>query len=56
MVIVKPMGGLGNQLFQYAAARRLAHVNRLPIKIDISNYIARSDDTRVDRASTARSL
>jgi len=48
MVIVKPMGGLGNQLFQYAAARRLAYVNHLPIKIDISNYITRSDARRVD--------
>lgn len=48
MVIVKPMGGLGNQLFQYAAARRLAYVNHLPIKIDLSNYITRSDDTRLD--------
>jgi hypothetical protein len=48
MVIVKPMGGLGNQLFQYAAARRLAHINHLPVKIDISNYIIRSDGTQVD--------
>lgn len=47
MIIVKPMGGLGNQLFQYAAARRLAHTNRLPLKIDESNYVPQPDGTRV---------
>jgi len=28
MIIVKLMGGLGNQMFQYAAARRLAEVHK----------------------------
>ncbi len=36
MVIVKLMGGLGNQMFQYAVARRLAHVNKAPLKLDLS--------------------
>jgi hypothetical protein len=36
MVIVKLMGGLGNQMFQYAAARRLAHFNNTNLKIDLS--------------------
>lgn len=35
MIIVKLWGGLGNQMFQYAAARRLAHVNGTELKLDI---------------------
>src|SRR5919109_4154772 len=38
MIIVKLLGGLGNQMFQYAFAKRLAHVNRLPLKLDLSEY------------------
>ncbi len=38
MVIVKLIGGLGNQLFQYAAARRISYINGLPLKIDISPF------------------
>ena len=36
MVIVKLMGGLGNQMFQYAAARRLAHRLGATVKVDVS--------------------
>ena len=36
MIIVKLMGGIGNQMFQYAAARRLAHVHGATLKIDLS--------------------
>jgi hypothetical protein len=36
-VIARIMGGLGNQLFIYAAARRLSHVNGVPLSIDISS-------------------
>jgi len=32
------MGGLGNQLFQYAAAKRIAVVNNSPLKLDIAEY------------------
>lgn len=32
------MGGLGNQLFQYAVARHLAELHRTALKIDISLY------------------
>lgn len=35
MVIVKLQGGLGNQLFQYAAGRAVAHRNDVPLKLDI---------------------
>ncbi|MHB8117593.1 MAG: alpha-1,2-fucosyltransferase [Methanothrix sp.] len=31
-------GGLGNQLFQYAMARRLALINDVPLKLDISEF------------------
>jgi len=43
MVIVRLMGGLGNQMFQYAAARRVALTNNVPLKLDIS-WFARSRD------------
>ena len=39
MVIVKLIGGLGNQLFQYAAARRIAYINNVPLKLDISSFV-----------------
>lgn len=38
MVIVKLMGGLGNQLFQYAFARAVAEVLGCDFKFDISSY------------------
>jgi hypothetical protein len=34
-IITRIKGGLGNQLFCYAAARRLAVVNNVPLKLDI---------------------
>ena len=36
MVITRLMGGIGNQMFQYAAARRLALTRRVPLKLDVS--------------------
>ena len=39
MIIVYIMGGLGNQLFQYAAGRRLAHKLGVELKLDISWFI-----------------
>lgn len=38
MIIINLMGGLGNQLFQYAAARRLSIINKTELKIDESNF------------------
>lgn len=38
MVIVKIVGGLGNQLFQYAAARRLSILHQTELKLDISAF------------------
>lgn len=38
MIIVKIVGGLGNQMFQYALGRALAHKNKTDLKLDISEY------------------
>ena len=38
MVIVKLVGGLGNQLFQYAAARRLSVLHQTTLKLDITPF------------------
>ena len=44
MIIVKLQGGLGNQMFQYAAARMLTERNR-PVKIDQSFLTTHHTDT-----------
>src|SRR5438046_7270431 len=36
MVIVRLKGGLGNQMFQYAAARRMALAHNVPLILEIS--------------------
>lgn len=38
MIIVRLIGGLGNQLFQYAVARHLAEIHKTELKIDISGF------------------
>lgn len=38
MIITRLIGGLGNQLFQYALGRRIAHDKRVPLKLDISGF------------------
>lgn len=40
MVIVRLMGGLGNQLFQYAAGRALAHRHGVALKLDLASFAA----------------
>lgn len=45
MIVAKLNGGLGNQIFQYAAARSLATRNRTSLKLDIE-YL-RSNDQRI---------
>lgn len=37
MIIVRLIGGLGNQMFQYAAARHLAQIHKTVLKMDISD-------------------
>lgn len=36
MIIMRVMGGLGNQMFQYALGRRLAIERNVPLKLDLS--------------------
>lgn len=38
MVIVRLIGGLGNQMFQYAAGRALAELNQTTLKLDIAGF------------------
>lgn len=38
MIIVKLMGGLGNQMFQYALGRRMAYVLGVKLKLDIFGF------------------
>jgi hypothetical protein len=38
MIITQLIGGLGNQLFQYAIARRIAYERNVPLKLDIFGF------------------
>ena len=38
MIVVKLIGGLGNQLFQYAVGRHLAEIHKTTLKSDISGF------------------
>lgn len=38
MIVVKLIGGLGNQMFQYAMARSMADSHDTQLKLDISNF------------------
>lgn len=38
MIIVRIIGGLGNQMFQYAAGRRLAATHGTALKLDLSDF------------------
>ena len=42
MIVVKLMGGLGNQMFQYAFAKSLAIKNNTNVKVDLSFLLDRS--------------
>jgi hypothetical protein len=39
MIIAKLLGGLGNQMFQYAFARRIAIANNAELKLDINGFV-----------------
>lgn len=38
MIVSRIIGGLGNQMFQYAVARHLAEINHSPLKLDTSGF------------------
>jgi hypothetical protein len=38
MIVSRIVGGLGNQLFQYAAGKALSHKNRTGLRLDIRDY------------------
>jgi len=45
MIITKLIGGLGNQMFQYAVGRRAAYINNTSLKLDIAGYENQADIT-----------
>ncbi|MFA6925326.1 MAG: alpha-1,2-fucosyltransferase [Bacteroidales bacterium] len=45
MIIAKITSGLGNQMFQYAAARRLANYHNTELKLDISHFSKNNERT-----------
>ena len=47
MIIVRLMGGLGNQMFQYAAGLRLAMRHRTPLTLDLSFLLDRSRNDNI---------
>ncbi len=47
MIIVKIWGGLGNQMFQYAAAKALAAKNNAVLKLDVSHFNKQPKDETV---------
>ncbi len=61
MIVVRLMGGLGNQMFQYALGRRLAIFHRTELKLDLSflldrtprrNFVYRNYDLDIFNIST----
>jgi hypothetical protein len=49
MIIVKLMGGLGNQMFQYAAGRCLSHLHKTELKLDLAFLNADSKNKYTQR-------
>lgn len=45
-IIVRMLGGLGNQLFQYALGRQLSIIHKRPLKLDTSYYTASNPDPK----------
>jgi hypothetical protein len=48
MIIVKLHGGMANQMFPYAAARRLAHVRNDELKLDVAGFLSAGNKQAVD--------
>lgn len=56
MIIVRLMGGMGNQLFQYALGRRLSLLTGEPLKLDAGDWRPGSSRCRLDRFRIAADL
>lgn len=54
MIIIKACGGLGNQLFQYAAGRSLAHKRGVELVLDLSWFEHRPSSNTVREFELAR--
>lgn len=46
LILIRFMGGLGNQLFQYALGRHLSLIHNRPLRFDISGYTALQPDAK----------
>jgi hypothetical protein len=46
LIIVRLLGGLGNQMFQYALGRQLSLIHKRPLKLDISYYTEATPDPK----------
>ena len=38
MIVTKLIGGIGNQMYQYAFGRRSAYKNNTELKMDVTGY------------------
>jgi len=47
MILIHFLGGLGNQLFQYALGRHLSLIHNRPLRFDRSNYTAVKPDVKL---------
>jgi len=46
MIVIRFIGGLGNQLFQYALGRHLSLIHNRPLRFDTSGYTATKPDPK----------
>lgn len=56
MVIARIVGGLGNQMFCYAMARRLAHAHATDLKLDLSVYRPGADSRKAGLEAFTRTV
>lgn len=47
MIVIRFLGGLGNQLFQYALGRHLSLIHDRPLRFDISGYTATKPNAKL---------
>src|SRR3989344_4589748 len=56
MIIIKLMGGLGNQMFQYALGRNLSLIHNTPFKVDYSYLKVPNQSQRTLRVGNYRTI